>query len=356
MLLRRPSNESVGRSVGTEVTVRGGGVDPHLPVSRGPISEALLNLITEDWPVDLCVLPDLDGWSDHFEPIVDDDFQLALHIIYELSYRGFDGVDDRWEWDPGVLDLRAQLEECFEASVRSLVASTNLIEQAQSVRDVLGRFNGPSLSRHMDSNGSLDEFREFAIHRSAYQLKEADPHSWGIPRFTGPRKAALVEIQADEYGKGRPGEAHADLFGGLMSSLDLDHAYGTYLDQIPGVTLATGNLISLLGTQRRLRGALLGHLAAFELTSVGPMTRYLSAAIRLGLDAPVRRFYEVHIDVDQDHGEPAADVAVGGDTDADGFDQADIAFGAAALLLVEDLFARHLLHAWAHERSSLLEV
>jgi hypothetical protein len=206
----------------------------------------------------------------------------------------------------------------------------------------------------MEERGTIGQFREFAVHRSAYQLKEADPHSWGIPRFSGPRKAALIEIQSDEYGNGLPGEAHADLFADLMASLDLDPTYGSYLDRLPGVTLATGNLITMLGTQRRLRAALLGHLAGFELTSVAPMTRYLLAAMRLGLDEPVRRFYEVHVEADEHHGDLAARVLVGGDPGADGLDPAEICFGAAAMLVVEDRFARHLLHSWAHGRSSLL--
>lgn len=44
------------------------------------------------------------------------------------------------------------------------------------------------------------------MHRSAYQLKEADPHSFALPRVpAGRAKAAFVEIQADEYGGGVPG-------------------------------------------------------------------------------------------------------------------------------------------------------
>ena len=42
--------------------------------------------------------------------------------------------------------------------------------------------------------------REFAVHRSAYQLKEADPHTWVIPRLRGRGEGRLVEIQPDEYG------------------------------------------------------------------------------------------------------------------------------------------------------------
>ncbi|GAA2625856.1 hypothetical protein GCM10010425_23090 [Streptomyces spororaveus] len=29
-----------------------------------------------------------------------EDLQLALYMLYELHYRGFDGVDDARKWDP----------------------------------------------------------------------------------------------------------------------------------------------------------------------------------------------------------------------------------------------------------------
>ncbi|MEU9182051.1 hypothetical protein AB0C90_35555 [Streptomyces sp. NPDC048550] len=35
-----------------------------------------------------------------------EDLQLALYLLYELHYRGFDGVADEREWDPDLLRLR----------------------------------------------------------------------------------------------------------------------------------------------------------------------------------------------------------------------------------------------------------
>ena len=53
--------------------------------------------------------------------------------------------------------------------------------------------------------------------------KEADPHSWALPRLSGPPKAALVEIQADEYGGGRGAHRiHAQLFADAMDALGID--------------------------------------------------------------------------------------------------------------------------------------
>ena len=46
------------------------------------------------------------------------DVQLTLYVCYELHYRGFAGVDDGWEWNPGLLHLRAQLEDAFLSGVQ----------------------------------------------------------------------------------------------------------------------------------------------------------------------------------------------------------------------------------------------
>ncbi|MDQ1059992.1 hypothetical protein QFZ23_003893 [Arthrobacter globiformis] len=39
----------------------------------------------------------------------DDDIQLALFCLYELHYGGIEGVDDAWEWEPGLIALRRLL-------------------------------------------------------------------------------------------------------------------------------------------------------------------------------------------------------------------------------------------------------
>jgi len=53
--------------------------------------------------------------------LVDEDLQIALHICYGLHYDGFAGVDDEWEWDPGLLAVRALLERAF---LRGVIASS----------------------------------------------------------------------------------------------------------------------------------------------------------------------------------------------------------------------------------------
>ena len=37
------------------------------------------------------------------------------------------------------------------------------------------------MSRHVAKKATLGQLREFLVHKSIYQLKEADPHTWAIP-------------------------------------------------------------------------------------------------------------------------------------------------------------------------------
>ena len=291
------------------------------------------------------------------DPLTGDDLHLALYCLYELHYRGFDGVDPAWEWDPGLLGFRARLERAFEAAIRLECVTPDLAPPA-GVGAWLWRFvdglDGPSLSGHVVGEGTLEQVREFAIHRSAYQLKEADPHTFGIPRVWGATKSAMVEIQADEYGGGQPGESHAELFAATMRALGLDDTYGAYVDRLPGVTLATCNLVSMFGLHRRLRGALIGHLAVFEMTSIGPMARYATALRRLGLGDEAARFYDVHVAADAHHQELAAGPMAEGFAAAEPDLLGDLQFGARALVAAEARLAAHLLRSWKRGESSLL--
>jgi hypothetical protein len=280
---------------------------------------------------------------------------LALYLCYELHYRGFAGVAEELEWDPHLLSLRAQLERRFE---ERLLEEVPMAMPAGDIEDeivvAIENAAGPSLSSYMSERGTIEEMREFAIHRSAYQLKEADPHTWAIPRLFGEAKAALVAIQIDEYGYGDAAAVHATLFADTMDQLGLDSRYGAYLPCLPGPTLATVNLMSLFGLHRRWRGALVGHFTVFEMTSVVPMGRYAYALTRLGLPASARRFYDVHVVADAEHEVVALRRMAAGLARSEPELRASILFGANAVLRIERAFAEHLLDSWSAGTSSLL--
>jgi hypothetical protein len=296
---------------------------------------------------------------DIVDPLSDDDFNLALYCCYELHYRGFDGVDERWEWDPVLLMLRARLEEVFETGLGEALAGwtpppASAATMDVALRAIIDADDGPSLSRHLETRGTAEQFREFLVHRSAYQLKEADPHSWAIARLSGPPKAALVEIQADEYGGGNPARVHATLFAQTMAAAGLDDTYGAYLGRLPGVTLATVNLMSLFGLHRRNRGKIVGHLALFEMTSSIPNRRYATGLRRLGLnDTDVTAFFDEHVTADAVHENIAAVDLAGGLVRIEPPLIDDILYGARALVELEARWATALLDAWQEDRTAL---
>jgi Iron-containing redox enzyme len=289
------------------------------------------------------------------DALFDEDIQLALYCCYELHYQGFGGVSDDWEWEPSLLAFRQELEAKFERQLR-LALPDYWNVAAADVPDALWDMSqgaGFSLSEWLLEHGTRAHAEEIAIHRSGYQLKEADPHTWGIPRLTGRAKAAMVMIQSDEYGGGVAVRMHASLFADAMAALGLDPSYGAYLDRLPAVTLATTNLISMFGLHRRLRGALVGHLASFEMNSVVPMGRYSSWLAALGVSLEGRRFYDVHVEADKIHQHIAVDDLVGGLLEAEPDQAGAVMFGARAVAFVESAFAGHLVSAWKSDRSSL---
>jgi hypothetical protein len=170
----------------------------------------------------------------------------------------------------------------------------------------------------------------------------------------GPPKAAMVTIQADEYGGGRADRIHAQLFADVMDALGLDSAYGAYLDAIPGVTLATVNLMSMLGLHRRWRGAITGHLALFEMTSSLPNGRYARGLRRLGFEGRAVAFFDEHVEADAVHENLAAVDLAGGLARQQPDLARDILWGARALVDVEARWASHLMSAWEAGERSLL--
>ena len=142
-----------------------------------------------------------------------------------------------------------------------------------------------------------------------------------------------------------------------MEALGLDARYGAYLDRLPAATLATVNLMSLFGLHRRLRGAIVGHLALFEMTSSIPNRRYAAGLRRLGIDDPAAtEFFDEHVEADAVHEEIAAVDLAGGLARSEPELAADILWGASALVAVEGSWARRAARRLGGRRARSLRV
>jgi len=162
-----------------------------------------------------------------------------------------------------------------------------------------------------------------------------------------------VEIQSDEYGGGRPERVHAEIFATSMRGVGLDDTYAAYFDEVPAVTLASQNMMSMFGLNRRLIGAIVGHLAAFEMTSSIPNQMYGDGFRRLGFGTNVTDYFDEHVEADAVHEQIAGRDLAGVLAEERPELLPDIMFGAAACLAVDGWVAGQMLDAWSEGRSSL---
>ncbi|MFD3920011.1 iron-containing redox enzyme family protein [Streptomyces sp. NPDC058595] len=282
-----------------------------------------------------------------------EDLHLALYLCYEQHYRGFAGVDPAWEWAPALLGLRAGLERRFLHALRQDTEDRPCAADEAFAGILAEPVDGVGLSHFLRDEGELWQLREYAAQRSLYHLKEADPHLWVVPRLRGRAKAGMVAVEFDEYGGGRAERMHSRLFADLMTDLGLDTTYGRYVDAATAETLASVNLMSVFGLHRALRGALVGHFAAVEVTSSPASHRLAQAMRRAGAGDAAVHFYAEHVEADAVHEQVVRRDVVGGLLADEPWLEADVAFGVAATDLLDTRVGERTLAAWHDGRSSL---
>ena len=121
------------------------------PQPRGPVSAAIRKamLSASDEAFLGVRLPE--DTADIFR---DDDLQLALWMLYEQSYRTFEGAHDH-EWDPTAVAVRRRLERHFEGQLRAATAaavagalafSDDVVAQ---IEHTIAQASGPDLARYL---------------------------------------------------------------------------------------------------------------------------------------------------------------------------------------------------------------
>jgi hypothetical protein len=311
-----------------------------MPKPRGRLSEWTLARLSATPAEDVRrPAPAADSW---------DDESIALWTLHELSYRGFEDAVDDAEWHPDVLVVRHGLEQALEARLRSRWpgGAAEPADVAAALEALVAADDGPSLADHVRRHADVDQVLEMLRQRSVYQLKEADPTTWAVPRLPVRAKAALVELQYDEYGAGNPNRLHAHLFARGMEAVGLRPEYGAYVDDALTETLELNNALSLFGLHRRLRGAAMGHLAAFEMTSSLPARKIAQGLGRLGLDGPMADYYDEHVEADAVHEQVAAHDICATLAEDEPDQVGEILFGAWTCLDLEARVATALLSSW----------
>ncbi|MEP1123660.1 MAG: iron-containing redox enzyme family protein [Ilumatobacter sp.] len=315
-----------------------------LPTPVGPVSDHIIDSLRRDAAPSTGVTPSHEG-----DPL-DHDLHLGLYVLNELHYSGWDDVSDGLECDRDVAALRSELNDLFERSLRHALPGVHS-DPREEVHRLLG-LGGPSVSRHLRDVGTIEQVRESMILRTPYQSKEADPHTFAMPRFSGATKRVFTEIQSGEYGVGHR-RSHAELFADALEGLGLDATPNAHIDACDGAALATSNLVTLGAMQRRLRGIVLGQLSLFEMDSVVPNQAMVDCCDRLELDASVRPFFHIHVMADTEH-EQMVESAFLTDYPLIEPDQVDnMLLGMRAQSLIDHTIAAHAVPRWLRHRSAL---
>jgi hypothetical protein len=311
---------------------------PRLPRPRGPLTLDLLAALRAG--TGFRSLPA------QAEAATGDDAALALWVLHELHYRGFAEVDDGLEWDPRLLEVRHVLERDLEQRLRARWTPPRDLSFVEDALEWIDGQDGLSLARHVHRDADREQVLDLLRARSLYHLKESDPVTWLVPRLGVPAKAALMELQFDEYGNGDPNRLHHQLFAAGMAASGLEPAYDAHVDVVPLEALEQNNTLTLFGLHRRLRGAALGHLAAFEATSSLPSRRMAEGLKRLGFPEEMVAYYAEHVEADAVHEQLAVRTIAAALLDEEPDLEPDLWFGAFTCLDLEDRFARTMLDRW----------
>lgn len=311
-----------------------------LPRPRGELSAATIDALRGDLPWDR--LPAVRASSD-------EDGLLTAWIAHELHHRGLPQFQDA-EWTPELLTVRMRVERELEARLRERAEGRlPVASDADTLLDFVRDHAGPSLASVVQKTATAAQVRELLWYRSIYHLKEADPTAWTVPRLPGPAKAALAELQYDEYGAGKPERLHSRLFIEGLRACGIDSRENAAIDDVPPQILEMNVTLTMFGLQRRLRGASVGHLVAFEASSSGPSRKWARGLRRLGFPEEMAAYYDEHVEADAVHEQTAARFIAGALLEAEPHLAEDVAFGVFTCLDLEDRFAEHMLATWGED-------
>lgn len=112
-------------------------------------------------------------------------------------------------------------------------------------------------------------------------------------------KLELARNYWDEMGQGHPGGMHGPMLEQLAVALDLEPE----CDDIVSESLALGNLMVALATNRRYAYQSIGALGVIELTAPGRAACVNRGLKRLGFGGQARRYFALHATLDVKHSE-----------------------------------------------------
>lgn len=134
-------------------------------------------------------------------------------------------------------------------------------------------------------------------------LVEASQLSRTVGGVANSVQSVLTKLLVEEYGGGRLARKHSSYFEAMLNEFGMSTQPETYFDLVPWEVLAVGNYSVLVAEQKRYFLRYIGGLLYFELTVPASFRYYQAAGERLGLPEAAMSYWNLHIKVDELHGQ-----------------------------------------------------
>jgi hypothetical protein len=145
-------------------------------------------------------------------------------------------------------------------------------------------------------SASLAEVRWFLTQEVAGEAGFDDLVAMTQVKLPDQAKLELARNYWDEMGQGHAGGMHGPLLGKLAAALDIAPR-----NEVVWESLALGNLMVALATNRHYTYQSIGALGAIELTAPGRAEHVNAGLKRLGIDGEARRYFALHATLDVRH-------------------------------------------------------
>lgn len=203
-----------------------------------------------------------------------------------------DQIEEAWqEWEAAQLDVKAYQE---------------IEDIRQALRDRFAADVDPPISADgLFYRDRVTEkgYRLLVAIASLDGLVEASQLSRTLGGVGNEVHAVLTRLLVEEYGGGRFARKHSSHFTTMLEELGMQTEPEAYFDLVPWQLLAIINQSFLLTERKRYFLRYIGGLLYGELSVPAAFRPYQAAGERLGLSAAAMSYWNLHIKVDELHGQ-----------------------------------------------------
>jgi hypothetical protein len=238
------------------------------------------------------------------------DMSAGLHArLAHWNHRRFALQTPRADWRTALeadhtmrLAEVAFLERARKAQARRAAAAPRdpdgFVAWFENLKET-GPGQGDALFPWLAERASLEEMRWFVEQEAAGEAGFEDLVAMAQVKAPTAAKLELARNYWDEMGRGKEKGMHGPMLAELVTAMDVTPAIETTVPQ----SLALGNVMAGLASNRMYAYHIIGALGAIELTAPTRACYVAAGLRRLGIDGRARHYFELHAVLDVKHSE-----------------------------------------------------